>query len=448
MSAQEHPTIQQLLRDAAPYIHDHRGKTVVLAFAGEALLELGMEALASDVALLSGLGVRLVLVPGSRPQIEAELHEAGLSSRVHAGLRITGEAELPHVKSAVAVQTIDMIARLSQGMPNTPLEGSRLSVVTSNIVIARPAGVREGVDLGWTGEVRKVERARLVSLLDGGHVLLQPCLGTSPTGEVFNLRAEDVAVEIAASIKADKLIFLTESRNRLPPMMTLNEASTWQASENLTPEFQLHLASAAKAVRRGVDRVHLVDRHSEGALLRELFTREGNGTLVTAEPLEKLRRATIEDVGGVLELIRPLEEEGILVRRPREQLELEIERYWVVELDGHVIATAALHPFEEAGVAELACLTVHADYQRGGRASKLLRQMEREVVQRGLQGMFVLTTHTAHWFIEHGFRPATVDELPVSRKAIYNAQRNSKVLIKSLAGARQEGGSDSPAQPS
>jgi amino-acid N-acetyltransferase len=445
MSADTHPTLQQLLRDAAPYIHAHRGRTVVLAFAGEALLEQGLEALASDVALLSSLGVRLVLVPGSRPQIEAELHGAGLRSRFHAGLRITGEAELPHVKRAVAAQTVDLIARLSQGMPNTPLEGARLSVVTANLVIARPAGVRDGVDLGWTGEVRKVEAERLTRLLDAGSVILQPCLGTSPTGEVFNLRAEDVAVELAAAIRADKLVFLTESASQLPAQLTVAEAAAWQKSPALSAEFRLHLASAVQAVRRGVGRVHLVDRRNEGALLRELFTREGNGTLVTAEPVEKLRRATIDDVGGILELIRPLEEEGVLVRRPREQLELEIERYWVVDLDGRIIATAALHTFPDAPLAELACLTVHPDYRRGGRASQLLRQMEREATSRGLEGLFVLTTHTSHWFIEHGFRKAEVSELPVSRQAIYNAQRNSKVFIKSLAApVAGHGSSDTP----
>ncbi|MEW6445815.1 MAG: amino-acid N-acetyltransferase [Pseudomonadota bacterium] len=430
MSDVASPTIEQLLRDAAPYIHAHRGKTVVLAFAGEALMEEGLETLASDVALLSSLGVRLVLVPGSRPQIEAELHAAGVASRVHAGLRVTGESELPFVKRAVAAQTVDMVARLSQGLPNTPLEGARLSVVTANVIVARPVGVRDGVDLGWTGEVRKIERARLESLLNGGHVVLIPCLGASPTGEVFNLRAEDVAVDVAASIQADKLIFLSESASRLPPTMTVTDAEGWLAGNDLTAEMRLHLAGSVMAVRRGVGRVHMVDRRGEGALLRELFTRDGKGTLITAEPVERLRRASIEDVGGVLELIRPLEDEGVLVRRPREQLELEIGRYWVVDLDGRIIATAALHPFPEAGVAELACLTVHADYQRGGRASRLLRQVEQEARTLGLHGLFVLTTHTAHWFVEHGFRPARVEDLPVTRQAVYNAQRNSKVLIK------------------
>ncbi len=438
MSADSHPSLQQLLRDAAPYIHAHRGSTLVLAFAGEALLD-GLEGLASDVALLASLGIRLVLVPGSRPQIEAELRAAGLPSRFHAGLRITGEAELLHVKRAVAVQGVDLVARLSQGMPNTPLEGARLSVAMANLVIARPAGVRGGVDLGWTGEVRKIQTGRLASLLDAGHVVLQTCLGTSPTGEVFNLRAEDVAVELAAALPADKLVFLTESLSQLPAQMTVAEAAAWQQKEDVSAEFRLHLASAVQAVRRGVGRVHLVDRRSEGALLRELFTREGSGTLVTAEPLERLRRARIDDVGGILELIRPLEEEGVLVRRPREQLELEIDRYWVIDLDGRIIATAALHFFMDAPLAELACLVVHPDFRRGGRASQLLRQMEREAAQQGVQGLFVLTTHTAHWFIEHGFRKAEVSELPISRQAIYNAQRNSKVFIKPLQDARGPG---------
>jgi amino-acid N-acetyltransferase len=431
----------QWLRDASPYIQAHRGKVFVLAFAGEALVEAqdaqsgaGVAALVSDIALLTSLGVKLVLVPGSRPYIEAELQAAGLESHKHIGMRVTGEVELVHVKRAVAVQMLDLMARLSMGLSNTPLDGARLSVVTSNAVISRPAGVRDGVDLGWTGEVRKIEVSNLRSLLDSGHVLLQSCVCASPTGELFNLRAEDVALELAACLQADKLIFLTESpaSTTLPAQMTVTEALALLESEGLSTEMALHLESACKAVRRGVARVHLVDRREHGALIQELYSRSGQGTLLTAESLEKMRRATIDDVAGILELIRPLEDEGVLVRRPREQLELEIDRYWLVELDGRSIATAALHFFVEERVAELACLVVHADYRRGGRAASLLARMEREARQRGMLTLFVLTTRTAHWFIEHGFVAARVQDLPVERQAIYNAQRNSKVFIKRL----------------
>jgi amino-acid N-acetyltransferase len=435
MSAPELSQMAQWLRDASPYIDAHQDRVFVLAFAGEALVDRDqsrVDALISDIALLTSLDVRLVLVAGSRPQIEAELLDDGVSTQHHLGMRVTSESALPSIKRAVAVQMLDMTARLSMGLPNTPLEGARLSVVSSNAVVARPMGVREGVDLGWTGEVRKVEAGRLRSLLDAGHTVLQSCLAASPTGEVFNLRAEDVAVEIAAHLQADKLIFLTESSLELPAQMTVTEAQPLLDGAELSKEMALHLESACKAVRRGVQRVHLVDRCTPGALIQELYSRSGCGTLLTSESLEKVRRASIDDVAGILELIRPLEEEGVLVRRPREQLELEIDRYWVVELDGQIIATAALHFFIEARVAELACLAVNAHYRRGGRAARLLARMEIEARQRGMQTLFVLTTHTAHWFVEHGFAAAHVNDLPVERQAIYNAQRKSKVFTKVL----------------
>lgn len=438
MSAPEISQMAQWLRDASPYIDAHQDRVFVLAFAGEALIgddSSSTDALISDIALLTSLDVRLVIVPGSRPQIEAELLDDGVSTQHHVGMRVTSEQALPSIKRAVAVQMLDMTARLSMGLPNTPLEGARLSVVSSNAVVARPMGVREGVDLGWTGEVRKVEIGRLRSLLDAGHTVLQSCLAASPTGEIFNLRAEDVAVEIAAHLQADKLIFLTESSLELPAQMTVTEAQPLLDDASLSKEMALHLESACKAVRRGVQRVHLVDRCTPGALIQELYSRSGCGTLLTAESLEKMRRASIDDVAGILELIRPLEEEGMLVRRPREQLELEIDRYWVVELDGQIIATAALHFFIEARVAELACLAVNAQYRRGGRAARLLASMENEAKQRGMQTLFVLTTHTAHWFVERGFVLAQVNDLPVERQAIYNAQRGSKVFIKALSTA-------------
>jgi len=438
MSAPELSKMAQWLRDASPYIDAHQDRVFVLAFAGEALVDTDqshVDALISDIALLTSLDVRLVLVPGSRPQIEAELLDDGVSTQHHLGMRVTSEQSLPSIKRAVAVQMLDMTARLSMGLPNTPLEGARLSVVSSNAVVARPMGVREGVDLGWTGEVRKVEAGRLRSLLEAGHTVLQSCLAASPTGEVFNLRAEDVAVEVAAHLQADKLIFLTESSLELPAQMTVTEAQPLLDEAGLSKEMALHLESACKAVRRGVQRVHLVDRCTPGALIQELYSRSGCGTLLTAESLEKMRRASIDDVAGILELIRPLEEEGVLVRRPREQLELEIDRYWVVELDGQIIATAALHFFIEARVAELACLVVNAHYRRGGRAARLLARMEKEARQRGMQTLFVLTTHTAHWFVEHGFAAAHVNDLPVERQAIYNAQRKSKVFTKALNAA-------------
>jgi amino-acid N-acetyltransferase len=193
---------------------------------------------------------------------------------------------------------------------------------------------------------------------------------------------------------------------------------------------QLH--SAIQACRGSVRRVHLLDRQQDGALLLELFTRDGLGTLITADAFEGLRVATIDDVGGVLELIKPLEQQGVLVKRSRELLEMEIGHFLVIERDGTIIACAALYPGDKRNQAELACLAVHDDYRNKGRGDALLQAIEQRAVMNGIEQLVVLTTRTAHWFRERGFLPGNLSHLPAGKKALYNYQRNSKVFYKLL----------------
>jgi amino-acid N-acetyltransferase len=192
------------------------------------------------------------------------------------------------------------------------------------------------------------------------------------------------------------------------------------------------LPHALEACRGGVRRVHLINRHLDGALLLELFTREGVGTMVVRHSLDHLRDATIDDVGGVLALISPLEDEGTLVKRGRELLEIEIDRFSVVDHDGMIVGCAALYPYPDAKAAELACLAVHPDYRDAGHGADLLNVIEGKAQARGIERLFVLTTRAAHWFIERGFSEANVDALPADKRALYNWQRRSKVLIKTL----------------
>ncbi|MFW6342579.1 MAG: amino-acid N-acetyltransferase, partial [Halothiobacillaceae bacterium] len=170
-----------------------------------------------------------------------------------------------------------------------------------------------------------------------------------------------------------------------------------------------------------------------GALLAELFTRDGCGTLITAEAYERTRPATLDDIGGIVALIEPLEQAGVLVRRSREQLELEIDRFTVIERDGDVIGCAALYPDIEARTGELACLVIHPDYRGEGRAGRLLAFMEQQARKQNLASIFVLSTQTTHWFKERGFVPVALDELPVARQALYNFRRNSRIFRKRLA---------------
>ncbi len=425
-------------RQSSPYIHAHRRRTFVLAFGGDAVADPGFADLIHDIGLLHGLGIRLVLVHGARPQIEASLALRGARMQIERGLRVTDDQALACVKEAAGTVRVEIEALLSMGLANSPMAGVKIRVASGNFVTAKPLGIIDGIDYRHTGEVRRIDAEAIRQRIDDGAIALVPPLGYSPTGEVFNLHAADVAGAVARAIGADKLIMLTDepiklSRGKRIDSMVPREVDTLIERRKKLSDRQVRvLRNAASACRGGVRRIHLLDRRDNGALLTELFTRDGAGTLITAEPYEHTRQATIDDIGGILEIISPLEQAGVLMPRPREVLETEIERFTVVERDGSVIGCAALYPFEHEGLGELACVTIHPDYRASGRGDALLQHLEQGARAAGLQGLFVLTTRTAHWFRERGFQPAGVDRLPARRRDLYNWQRGSKVFLKTL----------------
>ncbi len=426
-------------RSSSPYIHAHRGRTFVVVFGGEAVADDAFPHLIHDIALLHGLGIRLVLVHGARPQIERRLQMQGARMRYINGLRVTDDAALACVKEAVGTVRVEIEALLSMGLANSPMAGARIRVASGNVVTARPLGVRDGVDYCHTGEVRRIDTDAVRQQLEQGVITLVPPLGYSPTGEVFNLGTADLGAAVATALGADKLIFLmegrglTDSRKRLIPHIIAREAEALlERRKSLAEEVAQPLRAAINACRRGVKRIHLLGRALDGVLLRELFTRDGAGTLITAEPYEDLRTARIDDVGGILELLAPLEAAGMLVRRSRDLLETEIGRFTVIERDGMVIACAALYPYEEESLAELACLAVHPDYQNSRRGETLLRQMETQAQALGITGLFVLTTRAMHWFLERGFAALPLQKLPIKKRRLYNYRRNAKVFFKPL----------------
>ena len=429
-------------RQSAPYIHAHRGKTFVILFGGEAVEHTGFAHLIQDIALLGSLGVRIVLVHGARSQIQQQLDILDIRSEFADGLRITLNENMPAIEQAVGQVRMRIEAQLSMGLPNTPMADASVRVVSGNFITARPYGIRNGIDFCQTGNVRKVDAEAIKQQLENNNVALISPIGYSPTGEVFNLRAEDIATETAIALNADKLIFVMENngvtnkKDALLQQLDLPRAENWLndhrgKKETITDrETQAHLDNAAHACRGGVQRVHLISRKIDGALLLELYTRDGIGTLVTAGNYEGLRTAGIEDIGGILELISPLEKNGIMVKRSREQLELDINNFTVIERDGMIIACAAIFTFKKEQAAELACLAVHEDYQIHGRGDDLMQHIEWQARKKHMKKIFTLTTQTMHWFIERGFVECSADDLPMEKKSLYNYQRNSKVFCK------------------
>jgi amino-acid N-acetyltransferase len=427
-------------RQVAPYVHDFGGRTFVIAFGGEMVAERArLESFIHDVNVLASLEIRLVLVHGARPQIEAEMKAKGLRSRYAQGLRITDEQALTTVKHAAGILRLEIEALLSQGLPDSPMARAQIRVVSGNYITARPIGVRNGVDFQFTGAVRKVDAAALSAHLDVADIVLVPPLGYSATGEVFNLAWEDVAESVAVALRADKLLMYTD---RLPAdhkgevisELTADEAAALAGKKaaGLTPAAARALEHLARAVESGVSRGHLVTRRAPGSLLLELFTHAGVGTMITADAVEKLRPARIEDVRGMLALIEPLEAEGTLVKRSRELLEAEIGNFLVVEHDARIVGCAALYPFPDDKSAEFACLAVAAEYRDAGYGERLLKSCEERAKSLRLRRIFALTTHAAHWFLEQGFRAAPVDALPERRKTLYNWRRGSKVFLKRI----------------
>jgi amino-acid N-acetyltransferase len=430
----------QWIRSAAPYIYALRGRTLVIAFGGEVVADDTFLGIVHDLNLLHSLGMRLVVVHGSRPQIEAILAQQDIENRYAFGLRITDAETMDCVLEASGQVRSRIEALLSLGIANSPMAGARIRVSSGNFLTAKPMGIVEGTDMQLTGEVRRVDTDAIHQRLDDGDIVLISPLGFSPTGEIFNLSLEEVATQVAVRLEAHKLVFLMEtdgvrnSRRQLLTELSTRDADALLKSSGsrLPPDVRHYLPCAVRACDNGVKRSHLISRHLDGALLLELFTRDGVGTMVAAAPLANLRNATIDDAGGILQIIEPLEEQGVLVRRSRERLEMEIERFVVVEHDGAVIGCAALYAFSEEKIGELAALAVHPDFRREGYGEALVQEIEARARKLKLTDLVVLTTRTAQWFLERGFRNATIADLPRQKQALYNYQRKSQVYRKKL----------------
>ncbi len=422
----------QFFRQAAPYIHQHRGKTFVFCIQDDEDTQNILKSLLHDIAILHSLGVRTVIVFGARHSLNTRLTQ----QRSHNGRRITDAASIRRIQEIVGALGVQIHAILSMGLANSPMQGASIQTISGNFIIAKPVGIRDGVDYGLTGEIRKVRTEALQDHLHNGDITIIPPLGYSSTGEVFNLTSEEVAGAVATSLGADKLLFFSNDM-QLFDADTEGKAITADEARHYTQNtphsaIQTLLQVAADTCQRGVKRVHLIPRQTDGAVLAELFTCDGLGMMVTDEAYQRIEQASIDDVASLLQLIRPLEQQGILVRRSRELLEMEITYFSLMKRDNSVIGCAALYPYLDEHMGELSCVAVSPEYRQHGLADMLLQHIEQQARAQGITQLFCLTTHTSHWFMERGFEPATLDELPAQKQTFYNYERNSKPYIKRL----------------
>lgn len=428
-------------RASTSYINAHRGKVFVVLLSGEALSDKNLSNVIYDLTLLHSLGVKLVLVHGARPQISAALETSGKDSQYHRNIRITGADCIETVTQIVGGESARLEALFSMGISNSPMQGSDVRLCRGNFVTAKPVGIHDGIDYQYTGKVRKIRSADILRQLEQNNIVLLSNLGYSLTGEIFNLSAEEVATEAAIELQAEKLILMVPTEGVLDDegglVASLSEEDAKFYADKLSKLdedsqcISRALDACLRAYANRVHRSHLISFRENGALIRELFTRQGNGTLISSDSFESLRAATIEDVAGILQLIKPLEENGSLVERSRELLEIEIENFKVVELEESIIACAALYPIG-GGFGEIACIAIENDFQKNGYGDRLLNSLEIQAKSDGIKTLFVLTTVASHWFLGKGFQEAQLNDLPEQRQELYNYQRKSKVLLKKL----------------
>jgi amino-acid N-acetyltransferase len=435
-------------RSVAPYIHMHRGKTFVVAVCGEAIAAGKLTHIAQDLALIQSMGVKIVLVHGFRPQVNEQLAAKGHAPKYSHGIRITDSVALDCAQEAAGQLRYEIEAAFSQGLPNTPMAGATVRVISGNFITARPVGIVDGVDFKHSGLVRKVDTAGIMRTLDMGALVLLSPFGFSPTGEAFNLTMEEVATSVATDLQADKLIFLTEipgitidptqplsDDNPIDtelPLAAAEKMLSGLPSAQLPTDTAFYLQHCVKACKSGVERSHILPFALDGALLLEIYVHDGIGTMVVDEKLESLREATPDDIGGVLQLIEPFERDGTLVKRDRTEIERDIMNYSIIEHDGVIFGCAALYPYPEARTAEMAALTISPQVQGQGDGERILKRVEQRAKAAGLESIFVLTTRTMHWFIKRGFVQVDPDWLPEARKRKYNWDRKSQVLVKKI----------------
>ena len=440
-------------RSVAPYIHMHRGKTFVVAVCGEAIAAGKLTTIAQDLALIQSMGVKIVLVHGFRPQVNEQLAAKGHTPKYSHGMRITDSVALDCAQEAAGQLRYEIEAAFSQGLPNTPMAGATVRVISGNFITARPVGIVDGVDFAHSGLVRKVDTAGIMKTLDMGAMVLLSPFGFSPTGEAFNLTMEEVATSVAVDLQADKLIFLTEVPGigldasqpisednpidtELPLLAAEKLLASLQTTTNASPaqptDTAFYLQHCVRACKAGVERSHILPFATDGALLLEVYVHDGIGTMVVDEKLESLREATPDDVGGILQLIEPFEKDGTLVKRDRTEIERDVANYSIIEHDGVIFGCAALYPYPEKRTAEMAALTISPQVQGQGDGERILKRVEQRAKAAGLDSIFVLTTRTMHWFIKRGFVQVDPDWLPEARKRKYNWDRKSQVLVKKL----------------
>jgi amino-acid N-acetyltransferase len=433
-----------LIREVFYYQNRFAGKTIVLKIDYPILNAPHFPQLLKDLAMLRATGIEIILIPGAREWIDAVLKEYDIESEYKNGVRIATQDSIPFIRMAA----FDVANRLM-----TLLTAFQANAVIGNFIRARGIGVVDGTDFQHSGRVEKILKEPLQQILDQGMMPIFPCIGWNAAGKPYNLASDDIALAVAEALQAEKLFFVTDSdgfmeaRFALPPGLVKNSdgrvarLSLEEAQEvlnlnegNPDPDLR-YLALALTACRKGTERAHVVDGRLEGAILREIFSNLGIGTMVYGNDYESIRPMKTDDIGDMLRLMQPLIEEGILIKRTEDDLMARQGDFVVYSIDDVVHACGSLHDFGE-GQAEIAAIATNPVYSHLSMGRKILSYLVEKAERMGLTRVFVLTTRTVDWFEQMGFVEASLESLPPRKRDAYNHARKSRIFALDLKDRR------------
>jgi amino-acid N-acetyltransferase len=420
------------LRGILTYIPGFREKTFVIALDGAIIADDNFPNILLDLAVLRSLSIRLVLVHGAAHQLQELANTLGVPISNADGTGITDAETLKLALTAANRITHEVLEGLAS---------NDLRAAYTNAVIAHPYGIVGGVDRLFTGRVEKVDTDFLNQLLEKGVTPVIAPLGFDGDGRTFRVNSDGVALEVAEALKASKLIFVTNRNGFTKDGQEASQISVAEAEdyfkkhkadilENMVSKFE----HSIRACRNGVSRVHVIDGRIDEALLTEIFSNEGVGTMIYANEYQAVRRALKKDVRAIRNLIRESVEQEELVKRTRQDIISQLQDYYVFQIDGNIVGCVALHVQPDGESAELACLSVSSAHENMGIGQKLMLFAEDAAKQKGVKSIFLLSTRTFNYFQQKGaYKEGSPNDLPPARREKYeNSGRNSKVLVKPL----------------
>jgi amino-acid N-acetyltransferase len=433
----------ETIRQAFSYINQFQDETFVIKIEGALIAHPFFPILIKDIALLHHIGIRVVLVPGAKNRIDEILKNYDIRFSTVNGIRISTPESIPFIKMAAFDVSNKVMTMLAENNTNA---------VIGNWVRARSIGVRGGVDFQSSGIVEKLEIDIINNVLDEGLVPIFPNIGWNAQGKPYNLSSNELAFTIATELKAAKLFFINEtggisakgfsvpkgvyvSSDGFISQLTVQEAEHFLSKNGDTGRTEL-VSLAYRACKSGVKRVHIIDGHVEGMILKEIFSNRGLGTMIYSNRHENIRPMNQTDVPEVIQIMRPYIAKGTLIGRTTADVEEHLSEYAVYEVDGTVHACAALHRYPN-GQAEIAGMAVDELYASLGIGSKIVSYLVDKAIKMKLKQVFVLTTQAMDWFSSLGFKKVDITELPKERQKKYNTTRNSLALSLRLSNAKK-----------